>query len=174
MRVYRRNLLGRHAASPLAWPFWVTTLALAFWPGAREATAAAAAMISCRMTTEAGGTAPQNTGAVLGPCAAADSVGLLPPAAGFGPVWLTNFGLLLEEPGANADAGVDAGVDAGPSRTKYGLVCEESFGGKVPERFARHPDGRLLLATFDGVYVGAADACGFSRATGSTAFRGVP
>ncbi len=98
---------------------------------------------------------------------------MLPPQGGFAPVLMTNFGFLFDDPSL-APAVVDAGADGGASRKKYGLVCEESFGGKVPERFVRHPDGRLLLATFDGVYAGAADGCGFQRASGTTAFQSVP
>jgi hypothetical protein len=161
MRAMRFNQLRLHRLAAAL----VASLALASLPLLPGPAAAAAPMISCLI--KGGESAPE----LRGPCTAADSVAVLPPVGAFAPVFMTNFGLLFEEAAAASDGGAG---DGGAGRKKYGLICEESFGGKVPERFVRHPDGRLLLATFDGVYGGAQDGCGFTQASGSTAFRSVP
>ncbi|HEY0706728.1 MAG TPA: sialidase family protein [Polyangia bacterium] len=112
-------------------------------------------------------------GAVLGPCVAADSITLLPPAGPHPAVFLSNFGLLFEHGGEVAPAMIDGGVDAATSGRRYGYVCEETFGGRNPERLARHADGRLFLAAFDGLHIAPGSGCGYVRATGSVAFKDV-
>ncbi len=159
-------------------------------------------------------TRPSVGGPTWGPCAAAEAVGVLPPAGGQPAILLTNFGLLYAESvadqttdggtretspvdsagdgvsdlaaadaatetptdTANADAPLDAAAldgGAAPGRARYGLVCEESFGGKMPDRVVRHADGRILIAAFDGLHIGPNEAsglCGYDRASGSVAF----
>ncbi|HEY0715640.1 MAG TPA: sialidase family protein, partial [Polyangia bacterium] len=104
---------------------------------------------------------------------AADSVTLLPPAGTHPAALLSNFGLLFENTGELAPATVDAGADAATSGRRYGFVCEETFGGRIPERLARHPDGRLFLAAFDGLHIAPSSGCGYVRATGSVDFKDV-
>lgn len=71
---------------------------------------------------------------------------------------LTNFGMLLPRTTSHPEGSNGVG--------KYDLLCEEAFGGKVPPRVTRHPDGRLFLPGVDGVYI-VAGTCGLQRATGS-------
>jgi hypothetical protein len=108
-----------------------------------------------------------------GPCAVADSFAVLPPLGDHPPLYVTNFGVLFDQGAAPADAGADAAT----SGRRYGFICEENFGGKLPDHVARHPDGRLLMAGFDGLHIGAApgsgDVCGFARAGGSVSFKDV-
>jgi hypothetical protein len=96
---------------------------------------------------------------------------VIAPGAGAAPVYVANFGVLVADDAASADAGVDAGA----GRARYGYVCEEAFGGKLPDRVARHPDGRLFMAGFDGLHVANAptDSCSFHRAGGSLAWQDV-
>jgi hypothetical protein len=112
-------------------------------------------------------------GVTFGPCVAADSITLLPPRGAFPAALLSNFGLLFEQSGELAPATVDGGVDAATSGRRYGFVCEETFGGRVPDRLARHADGRLFLAAFDGLHIAPSSGCGYIRATGSVAFKDV-
>jgi hypothetical protein len=105
---------------------------------------------------------------IRGPCAAADSFAMIPPQGALPAVYGTNFGVLFDEGAAPADAGADAAT----GRRRYGFTCEENFGGKLPDHLARHPDGRLFIAGFDGLHVAddATNNCSFVRAAGSVAW----
>ena len=117
---------------------------------------------------------------IRGPCNRPEMQQLLIPETleGAGQPWLlTNFGLLLPRtsegaaPAANAAQGTTK--DATKGTTRYELLCEETFGGKVPTRVVRHPAGRLLVPGSDGLYLSTEDTCGFTRAEGSVAGRQV-
>jgi hypothetical protein len=118
---------------------------------------------------------------VPGPCTAPDSVSVIPPGLALPPVYVTNFGVLFDEGAAAPDVGgADAGGGtSGTSRTRYGFLCEENFGGKLPDHVARHPDGRLVMAGFDGLHMGdsgtiaGAGSCSFARAGGSVAWKDI-
>jgi photosystem II stability/assembly factor-like uncharacterized protein len=94
-----------------------------------------------------------------GPSERPETLQMIPNEQGSEALLLTNFGLLF--PGAAPGGG-----------RKYELVCESYFGGKVPARVARHPDGRVLAPGLDGVYA-SGNGCGFTAATGSVAGREV-
>jgi hypothetical protein len=113
---------------------------------------------------------------VPGPCTAADSVSVIPPGGSLPPVYVTNFGVLFDEGAAAPDGGVDAGP-GGARWARYGFLCEENFGGKLPDHVARHPDGRLVMAGFDGLHVADPDtlgnSCSFARPGGSVAWKDI-
>ena len=108
---------------------------------------------------------------IRGPCTAADSFAVLAPRGNLPPVYVTNFGVLAEQ-SLTPD---DAGADAATGRKRYGFVCEENFGGKLPDHVARHPDGRLFMAGFDGLHVAddGVESCTFARAGGLVAWKDV-